>query len=232
MQNVQQRWAVLIANGIFEAEKAEAVNLTLKNIENLPCQTAADAFNSKTSSIATMRKYLEPITVKALLWREVESLLSVFSVGRGFTQSAIGEFIDFLISDYYFYKIEEFKTFFQMCKTGKFGKSYDRLDMPILCEWLMQYDELRSDTAIAVSKSNKGVPLSETKNFAPPPEIQAILDKMKLGEKSKKPFPTLEEFKLQNHNIVNYNFKVSQNLEKDTYDFFCEKLWEKLYLTK
>jgi hypothetical protein len=48
---------------------------------------------------------------------------------------------------YYYLKIDEFRICFDMALTGKFGKNFNRLDVLVLCEWLDQYDLIRTETS-------------------------------------------------------------------------------------
>lgn len=53
------------------------------------------------------------------------------------------ELVDLVISlskKYYHYRMQDFAIFVKNAKEGKYGKSYNRLDVPMIHEWIGKYD--------------------------------------------------------------------------------------------
>jgi hypothetical protein len=156
----------------FESEKAELVMFAICDksiIRNL-----SDCLSADSPTVATLKKYV-PSDAKALIWEQIESTMKAVNVGRGIESDSIREIVDFIFSEYYFLTYAEIKTFFYFCKTGKFGKLYDRFDMQTICLQLVEFDNMRTPNAIARSESGKGKP---SEAVPMPAELLALIARL------------------------------------------------------
>ena len=56
---------------------------------------------------------------------------------------------DLILDEFYYLNIEDFKLCFNMAKSGKFGKVYDRIDGQVIMDWLSTYENMRIETSIS-----------------------------------------------------------------------------------
>ena len=56
---------------------------------------------------------------------------------------------DLILEEYYYLNIEDFKLCFNMAKSGKFGKVYDRIDGQVIMDWLSTYLNMRIETVVS-----------------------------------------------------------------------------------
>lgn len=115
---------------------------------------ALQALSSSSVSLATVKKTNGEDAQLAVVVKLINQVVMSFNIGKNMNANQILDAAKEIISDYYFLKIEELKTCFEMGRKGKFGKVYDRVDLMILCEWLAKYDELRND-ALEVMRKDK-----------------------------------------------------------------------------
>jgi len=54
---------------------------------------------------------------------------------------------DLILDEYYYLKPDDFKLCFNNAIIGRYGKAYDRIDVQIICDWLNQYCNDRSNVA-------------------------------------------------------------------------------------
>lgn len=55
--------------------------------------------------------------------------------------------LELILEDYYYFTFEDFKVFFNNCRRGIYGTSYNRIDGQVILEWLRQYAFERSAEA-------------------------------------------------------------------------------------
>lgn len=56
------------------------------------------------------------------------------------------EIVDLVMSlskEYYHYRVQDFAIFVRNAKSGRYGKAYNRLDVPMVWEWIKKYDQQR-----------------------------------------------------------------------------------------
>ena len=56
---------------------------------------------------------------------------------------------DLILDEFYYLNIEDFKLCFNMAKSGKFGKVYDRIDGQVIMDWLSTYLNMRIETVVS-----------------------------------------------------------------------------------
>ena len=56
---------------------------------------------------------------------------------------------DLILEEFYYLNIEDFKLCFNMAKSGKFGKVYDRMDGQVIMDWLSMYNKMRVETKVS-----------------------------------------------------------------------------------
>lgn len=100
-----------------------------------------------------------------------------------------------LIAQFYYLKIDDFLICFNNAKLGLYGKSYDRLDGMVICEWLNAYDSDRT-AKIEEYKSNERKSFDKkpkNEDLQPIPEwVKAKFNEM-FKEKTQKKAGTVTE---------------------------------------
>lgn len=94
-------------------------------------------------SLARVNKNFNEEVVHALLIVWITDLCNWFNVGKNMNADQIKQLSKMVYKRCYWMTIQEFKVFFDMAKSNKFGKLYDRIDGAIIIEWLDQFESLR-----------------------------------------------------------------------------------------
>lgn len=88
-----------------------------------------------------------------------------------------------LIKEYWHYRIQDFAIFVQNAKQGIYGKSYNRLDIPMIWEWIGKYDQDRDKVIEINHQKNKGIDRHErggnTEIITENPEFRRIASSYK-----------------------------------------------------
>jgi len=98
-----------------------------------------DIFESPLCSIAKFKKEEGETKCRALVVYMISDCIECFNVGKNMNQTQIARASDLIINEYYFLKPDDFKLCFNNAIIGKYGKTYDRIDIQVICDWLNQY---------------------------------------------------------------------------------------------
>ena len=71
---------------------------------------------------------------------------------------------DLIFDEFYYLNIEDFKLCFNMAKSGKFGKVYDRIDGQVIMDWLSTYLNMRIETVVSGNEQKHASIKSQEKN--------------------------------------------------------------------
>jgi len=74
----------------------------------------------------------------------VGSTVKKFKVDNNLSDEEIAECSESIYDEYYWYNIEDIKLCCEMVIRGRFGKVYNRVDIPMVLGWFEQYDQLRT----------------------------------------------------------------------------------------
>jgi hypothetical protein len=78
-------------------------------------------------------------TVTALVYQ----LSQAYNIGKNLTWDQAGDVAEAILRNYWHLKLAEIFLFIENAKQGKYGKSFDRLDMAVILEWLDKHCEER-----------------------------------------------------------------------------------------
>lgn len=83
--------------------------------------------------------------------------IQMINVGKSMNDVQIARTADLILDEYYYLKPDDFKMCFNNAIIGKYGKSYDRIDVQVICDWLNQYCNDRANNAddISMNEHNK-----------------------------------------------------------------------------
>lgn len=93
------------------------------------------------------------------------------------SENEVMQLVSDIIEKYYHYRIQDFSLFVKWAKTGEYGKAYNRLDAPMIFEWIKEYDAQRASIQEANQMRYKEIDTNErtsTKN-------KLNVEKMKLN---------------------------------------------------
>ncbi len=121
-------------------------------------------------------------SVRKYLYLLLSDLNNSFKVNPEYklNESEIFDTVIKISKDYYFYKLHDFAIFVENAKSGRYGKSYNRLDIPTIYEWLVKYDTIRSALSADHNLSMKVSDQYERES----PKQRLNLDKMKKAFKT------------------------------------------------
>ena len=127
------------------AEQALTISLTLPEpyYNSIKPKEIKDAINSITPEISLYRKHSGETKARALIVLFLSDLVKFFNVGKAMNDIQMAQTADLILDEYYDLNFDDFKLCFNMAKSGKFGKVYDRLDGQVIMDWLSTYKSQR-----------------------------------------------------------------------------------------
>jgi hypothetical protein len=123
----------------------------LEYYNSLTPKTCSDVFNSPTCSIVKYKKEEGETKARALVAYMISDCIECFNVGKSMNDVQIARTADLIIEEFYFLKPDDLKLCFNRAMLGKYGKTYDRVDTQVICDWLNQYNESRALEADSLS---------------------------------------------------------------------------------
>ena len=133
------------------AEEALTISQTLPEpyFKSLKPKTLTDAINSISPGLSVYRKHAGETKSRALVVLILADLVKFFNVGKAMNDVQMAQTADLIFDEFYYLNIEDFKLCFNMAKSGKFGKVYDRMDGQVIMDWLSTYENMRIETSIS-----------------------------------------------------------------------------------
>lgn len=125
-------------------------------------------------SLAAISKKHGEGTVKAFLVLALGDFLRFFSVGNTMDERQVAQTVMLILEDHRHLTIEDFKVFFNNCKKGLYGTSYNRIDGQVILEWLGKYEDER---AAAFVEQNEIEAFSQKDRYVRRGEVQKICDR-------------------------------------------------------
>lgn len=86
----------------------------------------------------------KPFTIAAVAMLIVD-MTKAYNVGRPMTEDQAVDLAEEIVADYFFVKLEDVCAFCSLCRKGKYGKVFDRLDPGVFYEWWAKYIATRED---------------------------------------------------------------------------------------
>lgn len=109
-----------------------------------------------------------------------------FNVGKSMDADQVKQTVQLILEEYYYFKPEDFKLCFKKAMKGHYGKVYDRIDGPVIFEWLNQHDFERTQIVEEVrSGQNRELKKLEAQPLMPKDEL---LDSPDLSDEDKARF--------------------------------------------
>lgn len=130
--------------------------------------------NQYERSLAAISKQHGEGTVKAFLVLAIGDLLEFFSVGNTMGDQQIVQTVVFILEDHRHLTIEDFKVFFNNCKKGLYGTTYNRIDGQVILEWLGKYENERADAFV---HKNEIEAFSKKDRFVRRGDVQKVCDR-------------------------------------------------------
>ena len=133
------------------AEEALTISQTLPEqyFKSLKPRELTDAINSISPGLSVYRKYSGETKSRALVVLFLSDLVKFFNVGKAMNDIQMAQTADLILEEFYYLNIEDFKLCFNMAKSGKFGKVYDRIDGQVIMDWLSMYKNMRIETVVS-----------------------------------------------------------------------------------
>lgn len=130
-------------------------------------KSCKDAVFYENPSIAKIKKESGELKTNAMLSAILMDLVMSFNVGKTMNEHQIVQGVALLQQEYYFLKPSELKYCFNNAKLGRYGVTYDRIDMPIIFGWIEKYMDERLNTVMEKNEheheliKNKGTEQTE-----------------------------------------------------------------------
>jgi len=100
-----------------------------------------------------------------------------------------------LMKDYFHYRVQDFALFVRNAKAGRYGKSFNRLDGPMIHEWIVKYDQERSYIQQVTNSYYKKVDTNERTSTKNKLDVERM--KLNLGTYTQE---NIEKKKIQEQN--------------------------------
>lgn len=88
---------------------------------------------------------------RALMAYIISDCIECLNVGKTMNDVQTARACDVILDEFYFLKPDDFKLCFNRAIMGRYGATYDRIDVQVLCGWLNQYVADRMNAADDVS---------------------------------------------------------------------------------
>jgi hypothetical protein len=138
----------LIEERNFNLQQANQVmQVGLDEIKKIKVNKIIESINSDIPSLAAYRKYHgESNTYLALSWQLMK--FSQFqAVNKGMSDEMVEMICELILDDYYHLKFTDVYLCLKMGIGGKFGMSYDRMDVQTVMIWFEKYNIKRLEAA-------------------------------------------------------------------------------------
>lgn len=132
--------------------------------KSLKPKTLTDAINSISPGLSVYRKHAGETKSRALVVLILADLVKFFNVGKAMNDIQMAQTADLIFDEFYYLNIEDFKLCFNMAKSGKFGKVYDRIDGQVIMDWLSTYLNMRIETVVSGNEQKHASIKSQEKN--------------------------------------------------------------------
>ena len=143
-----QHWRDLVDAGMFEEQKALlSMQLHQDDIGKLNANTPAQAMQCNAPTIATIRKYRGQEKATGILMYLIGNATFQLNISKRMNQQQVRTAAEIISGEYYYLNLADFKLCFQKGISGEYGQIFDRVDISVLCDWLRQYTEHRSEAA-------------------------------------------------------------------------------------
>ena len=201
----EARLQKLVDQKTFNLQQAtNTLSFGIENIKRIKINRIDESINSSTPSLAAFRKYHgSQRTYAALMW-QLMKFSKYMEVGKGMDDEKIEFTAELIMDDYYHLKFTDVYLCLKMGIGGKFGMSYDRMDVQTVMIWFEKYNVKRLEAAEAERLRERKKAQKEqedAKQYAKMPEslIKLKNDLEKKWEEEKKFTPkyrynTLSEF--------------------------------------
>jgi len=201
----EARLQKLVDQKTFNLQQAtNTLSFGIENIKRIKINRIDESINSSTPSLAAFRKYHgSQRTYAALMW-QLMKFSKYMEVGKGMDDEKIEFTAELIMDDYYHLKFTDVYLCLKMGIGGKFGMSYDRMDVQTVMIWFEKYNVKRLEAAEAErlrERKKAQKEQEEAKQYAKMPEslIQLKNELEKKWEEEQKFTPkyrynTLAEF--------------------------------------
>jgi len=143
----------------------------LQYYNSIKPKSLADVFNSPTCSIVRLRGEIGEMKTLALLVYMITDVVEQLNVGKTMNDKQVGRAAELIADEFYYLKPDDFKLCFDNAVKGRYGATYDRIDIQIICSWLNKYTGERMDEADNTSYQQH---LSEKKTEISPKVIEHL----------------------------------------------------------
>lgn len=118
-------------------------------------QTIQDCFTAKTPSFGAVGHYVGQEPLRQMVREMLALATALLNVGKNLRQEQILPTVDFLLRQpgYKLFTVADFQLAIDRGIGGKYGSTYDRLDVTVICTWLDQYWEERMEAAETMAES-------------------------------------------------------------------------------
>jgi hypothetical protein len=160
-------------NAILESESS-----TLRQIELTEFQATlslSQALHPASEPLSSLARQDKKSLLKALSLL-ISQLCAELNVGKSMNTLQIYQAAILLSASFWYLRLEEFIYVFRQAKLGKYGKTYDRLDIQVISLWLSSYDKEERQTALDLQAQ-------PTPHLLPVHVIEQAYHKLSQGEK-------------------------------------------------
>jgi len=104
-----------------------------------------DVMNGSGLQISTIKNKMGADAAKRVISIIIAELSQNINVGKAMTVEQIKYAAPIIYEKYWHLTVDDFKLFLKQALEGKFGKSFDRIDVMVICEWLDIYCHNRNE---------------------------------------------------------------------------------------
>lgn len=122
-------------------------------------QTVEQAMAVQAPTLGAMATYLGDGAAVQVVAEMITAAALLLNVGKNIRQEQVYPIAEIITSENKHLTVADFRAAMRMGVTGKFGATYDRLDVTVISEWCTKYFDIRCSTgegkAIVANNGNK-----------------------------------------------------------------------------
>lgn len=146
---VLQRWEGMqhAKPQLFNPEKAvECFSMVAGKWRDIMPATIEHAITAGTPTIGAICKYMSVEDGLQVVAEMIGEAVALLNVGKNIRSEQIFPIARIIMAEHKHLTVADFRLLIRMGTTGKFGTTYDRLDLAILSDWCVRYFEMRCST--------------------------------------------------------------------------------------
>lgn len=139
VNSIAKRWSIIPSNKFVQERAIMCLAISQGAWTEIRLANFDQAIAHKTPILAALKNYLGEVIASQTVCEIVAYYAMMLNVGKNLQKHQIASMAELLLLTYGHMTVSDFKLALQMGVTGKFGTTYDRFDIEVICSWCEKY---------------------------------------------------------------------------------------------